>query len=147
MYNKIINLKSKLASYNNTQKTTTPPIEPKPSENVSHEINLDNSNLAMTMNNNSSSTNLNKGGFNSTQQISNGKTFMSTINELKKKWNDVSNKSKANAISPTLSPLQGKGNNNNLNISTGNVNTFNEVNDPNINRLNEIKNKFSKIKK
>jgi hypothetical protein len=98
MYSKIVNLKTKLANYNNTL----------------NKKNLDESILNQSMQIPSSSTN---------------KSFMSTINDLKKKWNDVSNKNK------NISPLSSR--NHNLNETV--------VGDTN-NRLNEIKSKYNMTK-
>lgn len=63
------------------------------------------------------------------------RSFMSTINELKKKWNDVSSKSK---------------NSNNYSLSPSLQSTKKDLNmtqDSNINRLNEIKSKYSNVSK
>jgi hypothetical protein len=66
---------------------------------------------------------------NSSMQVNSNKSFMSTINDLKKKWNDVSGKNK-------VSPGANRGN---LNDSV--------LNDSSM-RLNEIKSKYqmSRIK-
>lgn len=69
-----------------------------------------------------------------TNTNSSGTSFMSTINNLKKKWNDVSNKTRTSHLSHSPDPIPGK--NTNQNIS----------NDPNINRLNEIKSKYNMSK-
>jgi hypothetical protein len=105
MYSKIVNLKTKLANYNNTLNKSTLFEDKK---------NLDESILNQSMQIPSSSTN---------------KSFMSTINDLKKKWNDVSNKNK------NISPLSSR--NHNLNETV--------VGDTN-NRLNEIKSKYNMTK-
>ncbi len=106
MYSKIVNLKTKLANYNNTLNKSTLFEDKK---------NLDDSILNQSMQLPSSSTN---------------KSFMSTINDLKKKWNDVSNKNK------NISPLSSRMNHNLNETVIGDTN----------NRLNEIKSKYNMTK-
>ena len=127
MYSKIMNLKSKLANYNNNaiQKTPDPHRENKQMLSKSYiESPSDNNNYR-----------------NQTIHNSDNKNFMETINELKKKWNVVSNRSNfnvSNDISPPLTPDKHKSNLSNDNITETNSN---------INKLNEIKNKYNNISK
>ena len=73
MYYKIINLKSKLASYNNSALSSRGEDHKSLSKNFI-ENSADNSPL---------------------QEEDSSRPVMSKINELKKKWNDVSNKNKS----------------------------------------------------
>jgi hypothetical protein len=104
MYNKIVNLKTKLANYNNTLNKSTLFEDKK---------NLDDSILNQSM-----------------QMPSTNKSFMSTINDLKKKWNDVSSKNK------NISPLSSRMGHNLNETVIGDTN----------NRLNEIKSKYNMTK-
>jgi hypothetical protein len=98
MYNKIIGIKSKLAKLNNNTSV------------------LDQTNEDIVENSRG----------NTTIHTTSNKSFMTTINDLKKKWNDVSNRNK---VSPdTRNPL---------NESV--------INDSNM-RMNEIKNKYQMSK-
>jgi hypothetical protein len=124
MYSKIINLKSKLANYNNT------------SINNSFRLGEENKALSKTFIENSTSspdftTSTTTSNFN---QDNSNKPIMSKINELKKKWNDVSTKNK-NVTNFSLSP------DNTPNKSTidDNSHTLNDG-------INEIKNKYSMTK-
>jgi hypothetical protein len=134
MYNRIINLKTKLASYNNNSLQRSSVISTNKEEKQSLSRTFADSsqdNIIQETVGTNINVNANVRG--------NGKNFTSTINDLKKKWNDVSNKSKLNqssSVSPMLTPTK--------------INNSNDgSNDQNINRLNEIKNKYNmaKIKK
>jgi hypothetical protein len=118
MYNKIMNLKSKLANFNNN------------SVNNTFRGNEENKALSKTFIDNNSSPDY----FNSSMiQENQNKPIMSKINELKKKWNDVSTKNKNVTnfcLSPDNTPDKSKVNN--------------EENSQAIkDRMNEIKSKYN----
>jgi hypothetical protein len=103
MYNKIINLKSKLANYNNNSVLLSQRNERNNDDSkIMSRTLIDNSQdlspLHTEEGNNFGFSGINCGG----NAPGTGRPIMSKINELKKKWNDVSSRTRADG--ETLTP-------------------------------------------
>jgi hypothetical protein len=142
MYNKIMNLKTKLAYYNNNSSMSQRNV------GMSQEGEVSRQSLSKTFidsNAPQSSTNVNSSilstNTNNSQNVNN-RSFLSTINSLKRKWNDVSSRSgRPNAnISPNMTAKNNLNNSNTLSdLGTDSTCSIN-------NKLTEIKNKYNMSK-
>jgi hypothetical protein len=148
MYNKIINLKSKLANFNNNGNSLNSASSNSTLNLKGNESDIINKQtMSKTFIESEPAEIFNSANIINTNTIVNNNTsqpIMSKINELKKKWNEVSNKNKnANnfALSPNLTPDKSSRND----MDDGTVSVLNTItNTQNTeHRLSEIKNKYN----